>query len=183
MICLETIHIIILLVIIIGLTTLFNYNTIVYNRTLNSEPPIIYINTEKQMIHKRDRKVLEDDFTAPERRVPEYQYPTKVITSRINIPSRGYPDEYQLLGNVFRNETETIYELFGRQKYPGSTQYEYYVVGSDNKNFKAKIPIIIQGDKEIENNQEINIPGTSSDKGVFRVQLFNYNVPRYIPSI
>ena len=183
MICLETLHAVILLCIIIGITTIYNFHTFSYNDKKEIIKPLIVYNDEKDTIHKRDRRVLNDDFTAPERRLPKYQYPTEFVKTQINFPSRGYPEDYQLMGNVFRTNTETAYELFGRQKYPGSMQYEYYVVGSDNKNFKVKIPIKIHGDKEIENNQEINIPGTSSDKGIFRVKLFKYDVPRYIPSI
>ena len=182
MICLETIHVIILLFIIIGLTTMYNYNTFLYTeKPKKQETKILYINNEKDTIHRRDRRVLNDDFTAPERRLPEYQYPTEFVKTQINFPSRGYPEEYSLVGNVFRDSTETAYELFGRQKYPGSTQYEYYVVGSDNKNFKVKIPIGIPGDKEIEDNQIVNIPGTSVDKGTFTVKLFKFDTPRYIP--
>jgi len=184
MICLETLHVIILLCIIIGLTTLYNYNTFHYNikQPIAEPAKIIYIN-DKDMIHKRDKEALYNDLKPPERRVPEYEYPTEFVKKQINYPSRGYPEEYSLLGNAYRDSTETAYELFGRQKYPGSTQYEYYVVGSDNKNFKVKIPIKINGDKEIYDNQVIDIPGTSHDKGSFTVRLFNLDTPRYIPSV
>jgi hypothetical protein len=177
MICINTLNGIILLIIIIGMTTIYNY----YNlRLTNTKSQVIYINNEKDIIHKRDQDALYNDFTPPERRVPYYEYPTNSVKNQINFPSRGYPDEYSLIGNIYRDETETIYELFGRQKYPGSMQYEYYVIGSDNKNFKVKIPIKVYGDKELENDQIINIPGTNSNKGSFKVKLFNYDTPRYI---
>ena len=185
MICLETLHAIIILCIIIALTTWYNYLTL--GKTLDNykSEEIIKIPlrelSKEDYVHERDKKVLYDDFKPPERRVPEYQYPTNYVKNQINIPSRGYPEEYQLLGNVFRNDTETTYELFGRQTYPGSSQYEYYVVGSDNKNFKVKIPIKIQGDKEIYDDQIITIPGTNSNNGTFQVKLYNIDVPRYIP--
>lgn len=183
MICLNTMNTIILLIIIIGLTTLYNYNNIQFHTILQNNNKMIIHERPTDIIHKRDRAALYNDFKPPERRVPEYEYPTEFVKKQINFPSRGYPEEYSLVGNVFRDETETAYELFGRQKYPGSNQYEYYVIGSDNKNFKVKIPIKIHGDKEIENDQIIHISGTSSDKGAFRVRLFKFDVPRYIPSL
>jgi hypothetical protein len=189
MICLEPLHAIIILCIIVVLTTWYNYLTL--SKILDNYKSVQNIEQQKKEIYdnninelyERDKQVLYNDFKPPERRNPatnQILY-TKQNTNQINIPSRGYPDEYQLLGNVFRNDTETIYELFGRQIYPGSSQYEYYVIGSDNKNFKVKIPIKIQGNKEIYDDQVVDIPGTNIDKGQFKVKLYNINTPRYIP--
>jgi hypothetical protein len=35
--------------------------------------------------------------------------------------------------------------------------------------------------KEIEDNQIIFIPGTNVTKGDFKVKLYDYDIPRYIP--
>ena len=45
----------------------------------------------------------------------------------------------------------------------------------------VKIPISIKGDKEIEDDQIIDIPGTNQTMGSFRVKLYKLNVPRYNP--
>ena len=129
------------------------------------------------------RRVLYNDFKPPERRVPEYQYPFDFVNSQINFPSRGYPEEYQMLGIVSRDTTETVYNLYGRQKYPGSNQYEYYVTGSDNKNYNVKIPIHNHGAKELSSDDVIHIHGTDKTKGDFKVKLYNLNTPRYIPNL
>ena len=76
-----------------------------------------------------------------------------------------------MLGIVVRDNTETAYNLFGRQTFPGSNQYEYYVQGNLDGNI-VKIPIKINGDREIEDDQPITIPGTSFTKGVFKVKLY-----------
>ena len=133
-----------------------------------------------QFIVKRDNDVMYDVFTAPERRIPEYLYPVNDIKKLINYPSRGYPEHFQLLGIVVRESTETTYNLFGRQTFPKSNQYEYYVQTNLNDN-NIKIPIKIHGNKEIENDQIINIIGTDKGKGDFRVKLYDYDIPRYIP--
>jgi hypothetical protein len=146
------------------------------------EDEIKYEITKHNYIVERDTRVVDNVFTAPERRVPEYLYPDDYVKKDINIPTRGYPEHYQLLGIVTRDSTETAYNLFGRQTYPKSNQYEYYVQTNLHDN-NIKIPIKIIGDKEIENNQIIYIIGTDKSKGDFRVKLYDYNVPRYNPFI
>jgi hypothetical protein len=145
--------------------------------------PIINENIEKRIyLNNRDADVLYNDFVPPERRVPEYQYPYRHVKSHINIPTRGYPENYQLMGILLRDNTETAYKLFGRQKFPGSSQYEYYVQATMHNN-DVKLPIAINGDKEIMDGQNLKLPGMDQSKGDFKVQLYNFDAPRYIPYI
>jgi hypothetical protein len=118
------------------------------------------------------KKVYYDDFHPPEQI-------NRHIRS-INIPTRGFPEDYQLKGLLLRDNTETAYNLFGRQKFPGSSQYEYYIIANMDRNH-VKIPLKINGDKEIEDGQSINVPGTNQNNGSFTVKLYDYDVPRYIP--
>ncbi len=129
---------------------------------------------------KRDQDILYDDFAGPERRVPSYIYPTQYIRKNINIPTRGYPDHYQIVGIAARENTETAYNIYGRQTFPGSSQYEYYVQSNMDGNI-VKIPIETKGNREIEDGQNIMIPGTSHSKGHFIVKLYKMDVPRYNP--
>ena len=128
----------------------------------------------KQFLNNRDRQVIYNDLTAPERRVPEYQYPYNYVKEQINVPTRGYPENYQQIG-VAMNEGKA-FNLFGRQTYPGSNQYEYYVQGTMHGT-NVKLPIATKGKKEIENNQEIHVPGN----GHFKTEIFPLDAPRYIP--
>ena len=136
----------------------------------------------KKFLNRRDKDVLYNDLIAPERRQPEYSYPYNYVKNQINIPSRGLPESYHMIGVVLRNNTESAFNLFGRQKFPGSNQWEYYVQGN-MKNTSVKIPITIRGDKEIEDNQIIIIPGSDPSKGNYKVKLYNYDAPRYIPFV
>ena len=131
---------------------------------------------------KRDQDVIINDLVPPERRMPAHIYPDKSLKQIINIPSRGYPDTYQMIGIVLRNNTETAYNLYGRQTFPGSSQYEYYVQGNMDGNI-IKIPIKIRNDREVEDGQGIQIPGTDPAKGIFKVKLYNLDTPRYNPNI
>ena len=192
-ICLPKIHLIIILILFIGFIVwtvsnnnskvLVKVNDTIINTIKNTMQKNNEIMKQKQYMRDRDRQVLRNPMTAPERRVPEYQYPDVMVRSAINIPSRGYPENYQLLGMVMRDNTESAYKLFGRQTYPGSSQYEYYVIGASNTGVETKIPITNNGMKEIYDNDIIKIPGTNKTRGEFKVKLYNYDLPRYIPSV
>lgn len=133
-------------------------------------------------LDKRDQDVIVNDFAPPERRLPAHAYPDRAVREIINVPTRGHADNYQMLGVVLRNNTETAYNLFGRQTWPGSNQYEYYVQGNMDGNI-VKIPIKIRGDREIEDGQAVQISGTDPAKGSFKVQLYKLDAPRYNPNI
>ena len=144
--------------------------------------------TDKQVNEVNDKaneieikKVYYDDFHPPEQINRHLRHVNnKLVNNSINIPTRGFPEDYQLKGLLLRDNTETAYNLFGRQKFPGSTQYEYYIIANMDRNH-VKIPLKMNGDKEIEDGQSINVPGTNQNNGSFIVKLYDYNVPRYIP--
>jgi hypothetical protein len=133
----------------------------------------------RQLLENRDRSLLYDPIVPPERRINIDQYPVR-IQDLINIPSRGYPDNYQLMGIASRDNDEKIVQLFGRATFPGSNQFEYYVTTSEF-GFANKIPVTTRGQKEILDNDIIHIP--ELNKGNFKVKIYNYNTPRYNPYI
>jgi len=151
-----------------------NDNTNLQNINLNILPL-------RQLLENRDRSILYDPLIAPERRIDSNQYPIK-IQNLINIPSRGYPDNYQLVGVASRKSDEKLVQLFGRQTFPNSNQYEYYVTTSTN-GFSNKLPIETRGKRELLDNDMINIHEFDKSKGEFKVKLYDYNTPRYNPYI
>lgn len=168
-----------------GYIILYNYifNNLYYYKSKETNNNIIIPNDTNDFIQKRielnnrDTKVLKDSFSPPERRVPEYQYP-QIIKNNINIPTRGIPENYQLMGIASRDTTETNFNLFGRQTYPGSSIYEYYVE-STSIGSNYKIPIQVNGNKEISDGDKIKIKGTDQTKGDFTVNLYKFDNPRY----
>jgi len=204
--CLPKMHLLIILCVLIGMTVFYlhfnKYNEIQYNQNkesqynqIISQHPLSQVNENKQkldiindndfietrkILEYRDAQVKYNDFKPPERRVPEYLYPIREVKQIINIPSRGYPDNYQLMGVLLRENTETAFNLFGRQKYPGSNQYEYYAQGNMQYN-NVKIPIQSKGKRELNDGDEVRIPGTDESKGLFKVKLYELDVPRYNP--
>ena len=144
--------------------------------------PLVEDIERRNYLTNRDMNVAYNDFAPPERRQPEHAYPMRYVRNRINVATRGLPDNHQIVGIAMRTNTETTYNLFGRQTYPGSNQYEYYVQKGDD-NTSIKLPVQTKGDKEIEDGQIIMIPGTDHTKGQFKVKLYNYDQPRYNPYI
>ena len=84
-----------------------------------------------------------------------------------------------MMGVLLRNNTETAFNLFGRQKYPGSNQYEYYAQGTMDYN-SVKLPLH-NYNKELFDDDEVKIPGTNEERGVFKVKLYKFDTPRYNP--
>ena len=132
-------------------------------------------------LRKRDIDSLENNLKAPERRLPRHNYPDRSLRQIINIPTRGYPDDYHNVGMLVRKNDEKTLKLFGRQKYPGSNQWEYYVLGNDPNGFTSKFPLQTQGNKELFNNETIGLPWLDQSKGKFEIKLFDYDAPRYNP--
>lgn len=99
-------------------------------------------------IGNRDRNVVHDVLYPPigrtERPIADMMHANY---GSFNYPSRGSPDTYRPLANaielVVNGENESKgekYQLFGRQKYQGSSQGEYYLA-STNRDDAFKIPI------------------------------------------
>ena len=146
-----------------------------------NRPIIIPFIEKRRMLEKRDREVVNNDFVPPERRDPEHAYPDREVKNIINIPTRGSPDNYQSVGVLVRREDEKILQLFGRQKYMGSNQWEYYVTGMDRYGFPNKMPIKVKGDKELYDKDKIELDWLDRSKGEFEVTLYNFDTPRYNP--
>jgi hypothetical protein len=186
-ICLPKEHYIILFIVltIINLYYIYSINQKNFKLDLNNEKNKEIINRpyiqKKKFLKKRDRKVVNDDFVAPERRDPEHVYPDREVKNIINIPSRGLPDNYHSVGVLARIQDEKILQLFGRQKYMGSNQWEYYVTGMDRYGFPNKMPIKVKGDKELYDKDKIDLDWLDKSKGQFEVNLYNFDVPRYNP--
>jgi hypothetical protein len=97
------------------------------------------------IIRNIDYQTLNDPLTEPSKRQPRYIFGPLMNTPYFNYPTRGFQDTYSLLAYLVDRKEEKhddnyIIKLFGRQRYPGSDQYDYYVelkVGGD----KIKVPL------------------------------------------
>ena len=157
-------------------------NEILEQPTKQLESPLAVPDIQKRVaLENRDQQAVFNDFRAPERRDPEHAYPTREVKNMINLPTRGLPDNFHSVGVLVRKKDEKVLQLFGRQKYPGSSQWEYYVAGADSYGYPNKMPVGVRGDRELDDKQKIDLPWLDKSKGDFEVNLYNYDVPRYNP--
>jgi len=67
------------------------------------------------------------------------------IPSRFNMPTRETSDTYRLIGYLVNKTSEdlgqNVWKLFGRQKYRGGSQGEFYVIPSHNDRKDIKIQL------------------------------------------
>ncbi len=134
-------------------------------------------------ITERDYRIVYDPLAPASQRPPVYVFPPQRIAQYIDIPTRGYPDNYQYIGNLIRTTDEKVIKLFGRQKYARSDQYEYYGIASDGSNIGIKIPIETVRNQEIYDGDEIDVPYFNVAQGKFKVQLFPDQTFRYNPYV
>ena len=191
-ICLPRYHFIFVIIIFVILT--WHYHNFTIDKIYNEKPDekikksnkvVIIDNTDmiiRNFLKKRDNDAYYDDMIPPERRVNNRNYPI-AIKPHINIPTRGYPDNYHQVGNLIRSSDEKVLKLFGRQKHSGSSQWEYYVISKDPNGLDTKLPLNRKKDRELEDSSEIDVPFFNSSRGNFKVQLLNLDAPRYNPFI
>lgn len=128
---------------------------------------------------------------------PERSY-TNTYGIPINIPSRGPFQTYQQVGILSKDEIadpdkipgnnneSNILPLFGRPTYSGSNRWNYYT--TSDKFQAVKLPINIDGRKctddlgcdELRDGDMVTIP---SYNGRFRVEIYDFDKPRYIPFV
>jgi hypothetical protein len=128
---------------------------------------------------------------------PERSY-TNTYGIPINIPSRGPFQTYQQVGILSKDEIadpdkipgnnndSNILPLFGRPTYVGSNRWNYYT--TSDKFQSVKLPINIEGRKctddlgcdELREGDMVTIP---SYNGRFRVEIYDFDKPRYIPFV
>jgi len=127
--------------------------------------------------YNRDYRVLTDPLYPPEQRSDSDYYFPREITERgytnqptvitrdnpmlygngyFRYPTRGYPPPYQMKGYLVEtSNSNNIISLFGRPKYLGSTEFQYYVSKRDLNNNEIKIDI--PNKREIFNDEIVKI--------------------------
>lgn len=116
----------------------------------------------------------------------------------INIETRGSGGDFQQVGILSKNDISedsktpgnntdsNILPLYGKPLYRGASKWLYYT--ETDKLNPIKIPITVdgrdctddQGCSELYDGSEVTIP---SYNGKFKVKIYKFNKPRYIPYI
>lgn len=146
------------------------------------EPPRLSPDQVDDLAHgelpprRSDYRKLEDPFKEPSRRYVTYPGGS-VPWGNVNIPTQGYLPAYQLMGYLRKKEgddPERMLKLFGRRI--DTNRYEYYTLNHDDQTLK--IPLNVRGDRELYDKDDLHVPGYP---GSYKVELYNYDSPRYIP--
>jgi hypothetical protein len=126
----------------------------------------------------KDYNAVYDPLSPPEKRIEsrQYPYPNRLFGER----TRGEPDDYQLVGLLYNTTANKNYQLYGRQTYPGSYEWEYYIRGKDAGGLDFKFPLKANNKKEIMDGENITIPIDSNE---YTVTIYDYDQYRYNPFV
>jgi len=133
-------------------------------------------------IRTYDYNKIYDILEAPVRRDERDQIPAPYLRRMLDIPTRGYPDNFKQIGVLVKDDTDCcnkIMKLFGRAEFPGSSRYEYYTLVSSG-NDVIKIPIYNKNGNELYDGDHIYIKSLNAK---YKVELFSYDQPTYLPDV
>lgn len=160
-----------------------NDHNVNINVSVRSEPNINNLSYPNQLHLKNYERVI-NPLLPPERSYENtYGIP-------INVATRGQSGGFQQVGMLYRSETSrgdnNVLPLYGRPIYPGSNKWNYYT--TTDKYHAVKMPITHNGRKcdadygcdELYSNDSVQL--TSYD-GDFKVEIYDYDKPRYIPYV
>lgn len=136
--------------------------------------------TPQDSIESHDRDKIYDPLKAPTRRIERGQLPSQQLKKYLDITTRGDTDNYQQIGILIKENDDqqvSVLRLYGRRKYPGSYQYEYYTAipnGLDN----IKIPIEDTKNKELYTDDKVTVLNQE-----YNVKIYPLQELRYSPNI
>jgi len=100
------------------------------------------VTTNRDPLYERDVQVALNPFAPPTQRISRLSISNPEVYRYFNHPTQGYPDNYQLLGHLHRSSDNKIVKLFGRRKYRGSDQYDYYgTTVLDDQSIKVDVDV------------------------------------------
>lgn len=136
----------------------------------------------KQTLENRDKNVAVDVMTPPERRLPIRNIPPQQVQNKFWKSTKGLPENYQYVGNIVSETSDKILPIFGREDYPRSDFWEYYIIYNQNDNFGIKIPINKNPIRELEEDADIELdyfPGEVFKYKPFEIESIKYNPYNY----
>jgi hypothetical protein len=137
------------------------------------EPPLVPVPTVgDDLLTMYDRKTTFDPMYEPTKRPPRHVILPILGNPYFNYPTRGFTDTYSLKGYLVKEKhhhkvdeenkdsgkiaENQILKLFGREKFPNSIEYEYYVI--INTGFDDKIKYFLERQtKELYDDDSVYI--------------------------
>jgi len=136
---------------------------------------------QNDIITEYDYRNINDPLQEPGRRASRYEIGPLAFNPHLNIPTRGYPDTFSLQGYLVddkcpQDEPNKIIKLFGRQTYPTSYEWDYYVE-INVANDKLKVDLNRQR-REIYDDDSVFVPLLKRN---YKVHLLKNNTLAYNP--
>lgn len=129
-------------------------------------------------IKKYDYNKLMDPLELPTNRVDRYMLGPLDGRKFFGERVRGEPDNPRWMGLLIsedNEQTNKIIKLFGRQKYPKSSQYEYYAMINVDYD---QIKLSLNNTKELYDGDNVEIPELSKK---YKVKLNKNDENNYYP--
>lgn len=149
-----------------------------------------------------DLRSAYDPLVEATRRPPKYITLPMINNPHFNYPTRGFTDSFSLMGYLISKEKgnykvvgeegvkqekhhshdkdeNKIVKLFGRQKYPNSTEYEYYVIINTGFNDNIKYSLEDQR-KELFDGDSVFIDILQK---TYKVKLLKNRIFEYNPYV
>ena len=148
--------------------------TIIKKRSMEHSPV--------DLIKVHDYRVIEDPLKDPKKRLPRYLLSPMIASPIFNYPTRGFRDSFSQQGYLIdsgasTNDHNRMIPLYGRQKWPNSNIYEYYImIQNGDKERKYDLE---KYTKELYDKDEVKIDILNDRK--YEVKLFKTEGMEYNP--
>ena len=134
--------------------------------------------TMDAMLVNKDFERIVNPLLPPERSYNStYRVP-------INMPTRGFSDNYQQVGAI--NSGDKILPLFGRPRWPGASKWNYYTSTDSFQsvklpvNFKSRDCLDEIGCDEVYVGDSVGIPQFGQERD-FKANIYRLDKPYYLP--
>ena len=153
---------------------------IIKSDTITRDNDIKMVDPVREYDYKKSYDPLED----PTQRVDRHNIYPVHVKQYVDIPTRGYPDNFRQMGILVLdgsgNESNKILRLFGRQQFPRSNKFEYYTA-INSGNDQVKIPLDVRRNQELYDDDTVTIAELGNS--VYKVKIHRYDSPKYYPDI
>jgi len=133
-----------------------------------------------QRLREYDYRALNDNLTPPFKRDDYYVPPQLIYPREFGLYTKGMPGTFRKVGYL-KNLNSPDYKfltLVGRQKYQGSTQYEYYVTSTD-KDSSIKF-YLDKNKRELYDGDKVKVPQLNEEYDVIIDKNLDFE---YIPYV
>ena len=164
-------------------------NKLNLNKSIVLQPiikvPVITSPNNNDLIRNYDYSRMYDPLEEPVRRISRNLMYPNYFKNIIDLPTRGYPDNFTQygilvkLGHLRKNEQNKVLRLFGRQEFPSSNKYQYYTAINSGLD-QIKIPLNTKRRNELYDDDIIYIKELNDE---YKISLHKYDQPKYYPSI